>query len=558
MKTKDLIREWKQFITEASVIPLKLIKLQIKTSRNLEERELEETLENITKKWNSIFKKYSHVIENDLSNSDEPVEHILSAIERFSIYYNTASKEYKNNISNGSISSSDLRAYVNSKNESKKSVTRTKHRISCRSKANLSMNNRWSEDNKDDLKDFEVIYAGRDWTVIYPKTLLGSISWAVGLSDGTEEKYEIDENGTQIGRVTWCTASYENNRFPMYASNLHMYYFVKNQGYNINDIYRRLCISLVKNDEDSEKVMWENSDIVEIKFDGGSTVNGDNNSQGVSSLEEVQSTVNNQDIIDLIKQHATTKKSTSIEEMSSKVTLPILKQDEIMLADDLESLNSQIAIYLKYAKDREVINYIIEKYKDKTVLLDDLLFDYGPLPFEIFMRDDIESLTKKIDIIDRLIDVYKKKPHNISALFVCIIYSDRELGNNILTLDVKEKLFNYGIENCTTVGWSALDEYIFGFGEWMTFEDIIRLITPLKDIDSNNLRKCSYLKVLLQEIDFRKYEDHPNYRSLVSIIREKIFPKLDDHVRKKMLSKNSYFWTNENKTLKKYIRTLLS
>ena len=554
MKTKDLIREWKQFITESSVVPLKLIKLQIKTSRNLEERELEETLESISKKWNSIFKKYSHVIANDLSNSDEPVEHILSAIERFSIYYNTASKEYKNNISNGSISSSDLRVYVNSKNEAKKSETRTKHRIACRSKANLSMNNRWSEDSKDDLKDFEVIYAGRDWTVIYPKTLLGSISWAVGLSDGTEEKYEIDENGTQIGRVTWCTASYENNRFPMYASNLHMYYFVKNQGYNINDIYRRLCISLVKHDEDSEKVMRENSDIVEIKFDGGATVNGDNNSQGVSSLEDIESTVKNQEIIDLIKQHATTKKSTSIEEMSSKVTLPILKQDEIMLADDLESLNSQISVYLKYAKDREVINYIIVNYKDETILLDDLLFDYGPLPFEIFMRDDIKSLIKEINIVDRFIDVYKEKPLKISELFVCIIYCDRDLGHDILTLDVKEKLFNYGIENCTTMGWSALDEYIFGFGDVMTLEDIIRLLTPLKDLNYESLRRCSYLPVLLQEIDFRKYKDHPHYRKLVSIIREKIYPKLDVSTRKKML----YLLTNENKLLKKYIKTILS
>ena len=36
------------------------------------------------------------------------------------------------------------------------------------------------------------------------------------------------------------------------------------------------------------------------------------------------------------------------------------------------------------------------------------------------------------------------------------------------------------------------------------------------------------IKDKLQEIDFRKYKDHQHYRSLVSIIREKIFPKFQE------------------------------
>ena len=73
MKTKQLLCEWKQFLNEASVIPLKLIKLQIRNSRSIEGKELDETLENLSSNWNSIYKKYSNVISNDLNSTQEPV-----------------------------------------------------------------------------------------------------------------------------------------------------------------------------------------------------------------------------------------------------------------------------------------------------------------------------------------------------------------------------------------------------------------------------------------------------------------------------------------------------
>ena len=41
MKTKVLLKEWKQFINESAVIPLKLIKIQIKSFRSLSDKEQE-------------------------------------------------------------------------------------------------------------------------------------------------------------------------------------------------------------------------------------------------------------------------------------------------------------------------------------------------------------------------------------------------------------------------------------------------------------------------------------------------------------------------------------
>ena len=93
MKTKQLLSEWKQFLNEAPAIPLKLIKLQVRNSRSIEGKELDETLENLSSNWNSIYKKYSNVISNDLNSTQETISHILSAIERFSIYYSTCGSE---------------------------------------------------------------------------------------------------------------------------------------------------------------------------------------------------------------------------------------------------------------------------------------------------------------------------------------------------------------------------------------------------------------------------------------------------------------------------------
>lgn len=555
MKTKLLLKEWKQFLKESSVIPLKLIKVQIKANRKLNKKEQEEAFAKIEKNWNKIYKKFSNVIFNDLSNTDEPLEHMLTAISEFSIYYNTASDEIKQKVATGAITSSELRGFVTSKKEAKKSETRTKNRVKCRSKANLSIGTMWSEDNEVDARDFEVIYVGSDWTVVYPKSLLGSISWAVGLADGSEEKYEVDENGTQIGRVTWCTASYENNRFPMYATDLHMYYFVKNKGYDINDIYRRLCISAVKHEEDSEEVLYYDKEIVEFKFDGGATVNADNDSTGVSNLEEIQSTVNNTGIIDLIKSHASTKKATSIEEMASRVTLPILKQDEVMLANDKSSLNEQMGVYLKYANDEEVIDYIIKNYKEELVH-HEAIYDHAPVSLVIFQRKDIKERIDQNNLVDRLLKEYENSPY-VSDVFNVIIYNSLELGLEILDKNMKDKMLDYQSENPNQYH-PYVSELILSndMHKLLDLNDIIKILTSVSN-SLLNVHSSSelILQTVLQEFNFSDFRDHAEYNQIKKLIKG-MFPKLNDRTKKKILSNHNYVF--ENSMLKKYIKLVLS
>ena len=556
---KELLSEWRQLISETAVIPLKQIKVQIKTNRKLDKKTQEKVFLDLGENWNKIYKKFSNVIFNELRNTDEPVEHMLTAISDFSIYYNIASDEIKQRIASGTITSSELRGFVESKKEAKKSEIRTANRVKCRRAANLSTGTRWNVNSTSNARDFEVIYVDNDWTVVYPKTLLGSISWAVGLADGSEERYEVDANGTQIGRVTWCTAAYENNRFHMYANDLHMYYFVKNDGYNINDIHRRLCLSAVKYEEDSEEVLYQGKEIIEFKFSGGATVNANNESTGVSSLDEIQSTVNNPEIINLIKLHASTKKVTSAEEMASRITLPILKQDEQMLASDQDSLNTQIGIYLKYTDNEEVINYIMVNYKEKLVYHESI-YGEAPLPFLIFEREDIAARISQKNLIDRLIETYKISDYS-SDLFKVIIHNAVEGGIDILNSDIKNKMLDYQSNNPGQQN-QFINELIYtnDMHKLLDLSDIIKILSSIKKGFETSpgylhLLLEDTIDVMLQEFNFLNFKDNSEYSQVIKLLKD-IYPKISDRLKRKILSNHSYVF--ESNILKNYIKLVLS
>lgn len=558
MKTKKLLKEWKNFLNESAVVPLKKIKIEIRSTRFLDETKEREVFSKIEKGWGKVYKKYSNLIFNELKNTQEPILHILAAIDSFNPFYNTVSPEIKDAIANGSAVSSDLRGYVESKEESKKSENRTENRLKCRMQGNLSIGNKWSPGTPDSVKDFEVIYVGNDWTVVYPKTLLGSISWAVGLADGSEEKYEVDENGTQIGRVNWCTASYENNRFPVYAGELHMYYFIKNSGYDINSPFRRMCISLVKHEEDSEAVAFEGRDIVEIKHEGGATVNANNESQGVSSVDEIMSTVGNEEIIDIIKEHASTKKATSIEEMASKVTLAILKQDEVMLANDSDSLYNQIAIYLKYTQKPEIVDYIIDNYYDEEIFIESIMGE-GPLILQAFEREDFLQFNRKFSFCEKLINIFSSDEEASGNLWQSLVYADSNFDNQLLSdSKIKSGLFDFNrrlIVNDSEIQ-TPMCEYIFNYIDSISVEEIYNMLSPYSEFSGDEIFEESLLMTVFQELDFQKFKSHPRFDDLKELVRSSIYDKSSSIIKDMIDSQMNLM--QENNLIRLFVRSIIA
>ncbi len=340
----------RSLLFEVQVYPLKATLKDIEYYRDFKAGEFEKIEHRLRSNWDRGYSKFSQVIKKDVINSKEPIDHILDAIDSFMPYYSRVGPQMQAEIGRGDLTSSNLRGYVEGQASDKLNKIRTAKRVECRRQVPIR--------EGEECSDFKVIHAGSDWTVVYPKTLLGSMSWAVGLADGSEEEYRVDSKNRQVGRVEWCTAAYTNNRFPMYAGNMHMYYFVKNKGYNISDVNRRLCITWSKNKDTGE---------VQILYNANATVDANNKDLPVKKMLSLIG----KKLVKKMRVDASSRKATSLSEVASKVTLPMLKQDIENLKDDHETLIQQIVIYAKNAKDVEVLMYIAEmkgyKYNDEEV-----------------------------------------------------------------------------------------------------------------------------------------------------------------------------------------------
>ena len=347
IKESTLRSRIRSLLLEERVYKIKELLEDIEFYRDFKEGELEQVEQRLRGNWDRGYSKYSQVIKRDVINSEEPISHILDAIDSFMPYYSKVGPQMQSKIGRGELTSSNLRSYIEGQASDKLNRTRTDQRIKCRKQVPIR--------EGQECKDFKVIHADNDWVVVYPKTMLGSMSWAVGLADGSEEVYEVDSNGRQAGRVGWCTAAYTNNRFPMYAGNLHMYYFVKNDGYDISDRYRRLCITWSKN---------ENTGEVQIQHKGNATVDANN----ADLPEKRMSGLISSKIIEKMRADASSRKSTSLSDVASKVTLPMVKQDIENLKDDPGLLIQQLQVYAKYAKDIDVIRFFAS-YENVSVRL---------------------------------------------------------------------------------------------------------------------------------------------------------------------------------------------
>ena len=335
----------RSLLLEAQVYPLRKTLEDIEFYRDFEEGEFEQIEQRLRSNWDRGYSKFSQVIKKDVINTKEPIDHILDAIDSFMPYYSKVGPQMQLEIGRGDLTSSNLRGYVEGQASDKLNKTRTSQRIACRRQVPIR--------EGEECGDFKVIHAGSDWTVVYPKTLLGSMSWAVGLADGSEEKYRVDTKNRQVGRVEWCTASYENNRFPIYAGNMHMYYFVKNSGYDISDRFRRLCITWSKNKRTGK---------VQIQNKGSATVDAKN----IVLPEEKMLSLIGQELVEKMRVDASSRKATSLSEIASKVTLPMVKQDIENLKDDPGLLRQQLQIYAQYVKDDEVIRFFVN-YEDVNI-----------------------------------------------------------------------------------------------------------------------------------------------------------------------------------------------
>ena len=521
MKTKELLREWKSFLNESRIIPRSEL---VEVMSNVSEYD-QSDIDRFKNAWekNQFYSKYTHVFLNDLQKG-EPLSHILSTISlHFNKVYQSAGPQTKSKIASGAYTCDDLRKELDERSSFNKSEVRQQ----CQYQNGRPVVGSY--------QDFDIVYSNSDWIVIEPKTIQGSIAWAHGKPDGSEEK---DENR----RVGWCTATTSgNNMFPNYAGNLHMFYFISGDYETNSSANRRLCLSYTVNDGNA---------VLEEK--GGSTVDADN---AFLQIEKINSIID-KSILDLIEDRVQNRKETSFTEIYSRASVgQIIRQVRQMKEQGInqETINNEISGYLKHTSNKEVIDYIISEYKDQEVYIEPLE-DEGPIPCRIFERDDIEELDKKTNIINQLISSYENHK-GLGQVFATMIFVTTEEGKDIFDKSTKNKMMQIAKSTNASNITNAIVELVLvnHWYDFLDFDDIADLISINKDDISRAILQSG------KTFPISEYPSHPRYKEVIKTIKTKIYPEADDHFKRKILQHHSYvFHTFENNTLKRYIKEILS
>jgi HEAT repeat protein len=328
MNTKQLLTEWRSYLSENRIYSMHELVQTIKDTRG------EDDVKIFIDSWknNRFLTKYTQVIKRELETTSEPVQEILDVCKlHYEKIYQSSGPRDTSAIGSGSVSIDDLRKAI----DAKKNFNKNEVRQQCSYANGRPVVGKYN--------DFNVFHSGNDWVVIEPKTIQGSIAWAHGKPDGTEET-------DQSRRVGWCTGvSSENNMFPNYAGNLHMFYFIKSDYENVKGPERRLCVSYINNDGKAK-----------IADDASASVDANNKP---INKEYLNSRID-KSILSKLESLVSSRKDTNFAEICSKMTLSqLLRQVEQMKANNIssEEINRELSNYCEFSKDLEVVKYCVSK-----------------------------------------------------------------------------------------------------------------------------------------------------------------------------------------------------
>jgi len=201
--------------------------------------------------------------------------------------------------------------------------------------------------------DFEFIAEDSNWIIFYPKSIKGSIALARSYWNKNKIDYDITFQpskgfGENTGKMKWCTSvSGSGNLFLMYHRqlNAHMYYCIKKDLSSIEDVDRKLCISLIKN-----------KNVVSYMGDHLS-VNANNSKLSEKSAKEYLG-----NLFDTLLNDA--KKETRLEKDAESYYQAIGLEQYIIIRnaneENIRDFIPELGYILRYSKDADkILNYCI-------------------------------------------------------------------------------------------------------------------------------------------------------------------------------------------------------
>ena len=373
--TAQLLNEWKSFLlNEHKILSLdELIQTLLQSNRS------EEDVNYLRNFWNNnrFITKYTQVIQNELKRTQEPIEEILDVCKlHFFKIYQSAGPNLKDQIGSGNISIDELRKQTDAKSNFNKNEVRQQ----CRYRDGRPVVGNY--------QDFDVVYSEADYVVVEPKTIQGSIAWAHGKPDGSEET-------DQKRRVGWCTGvATENNMFPNYAGNLHMFYVLNTNYDNDASPDRRICLSFrVQNGEP------------ELNVGGGASVNANNRELSKAKISNIQNQRYYQNILQTIQG----RKNTSFTEVYAKCTLSqFLRIRAQMIAqnihvDQKNHYRKEIQNYIRHTNDLDLIKYFLKEESSFPEFASNLYW-VEPIPLVVATREDLLEVDPSGELLNQLMD----------------------------------------------------------------------------------------------------------------------------------------------------------
>lgn len=338
MNTTNILKEWKSFLfkEQKAITRDELIRTLQRNKRSKKEIKI---FKDFYYDDNKFITKYTRVIQNELNTTQEPIKEILDVCKlHYEMIYRSAGPKLKDLIGSGNITIDELRKQIDAK--TKESFNKNEIRQQCSYQSGRPVVGSY--------QDFNVIYSESDWIVIEPKTIKGSISWAHGKPDGSEERNEKR-------RVGWCTGvNTRNNMFPNYAGNLHMFYVINSDYDNDMTNNRRLCLSFTVSEGKTN-----------LEDKGGSTVNADNKKIPEDFLSEIKS----KRFYSIILNQLEGREDTLFSEIYRKATLSqILRSIAQMKSQRVEKdlILKEAANYIKYTEKVDVIDYFYENSNEEN------------------------------------------------------------------------------------------------------------------------------------------------------------------------------------------------
>lgn len=351
MKTKDLLKEWKHFLNETLI--LEITKKQVENELvpdKISQEDFDKFIFNKRKNkfikpfidneyLQILFSSYSqsqnHRIQDFISLYPSAKEKLLDPIRR-----NEVLKWNDREISTlDNLTYDEIQGYLEFK--AKSTFDSGEIRRQCAYQSGRPVVGSY--------RDFDVVYSETDYIVIEPKTTKGSVAWAHGKPDGSEET---------IDRVTWCTGvKNDNNLWEEYTTKLFHMFYVLNSNYE-NDVtpYKRICLSFIV----------ENGN---ISLGGDeSTVDADNGPLETDYLNKVKETKYYKAIINRIKDRKFTitgKKyyDASLEDFKifyKEIIKQKNRRTEEMIID-------KISNYTELSHDKERINKYLLSIDDVRI-----------------------------------------------------------------------------------------------------------------------------------------------------------------------------------------------